>query len=268
MIKRILKEPLFHFAVLGLGLFIVFALVSPVERNNEIVIDQYDLNEIVAKWNLQWQRDPTPQELKALLDQYIKEEIFYREALSMNLDHNDEIIRRRLAQKMKFLSQDIAEQLEPTEGELQQHLEEHQEKYIKGKKISFSQIYFNGDKREDPYTDALEAMKSSLETTGDVISIRSDFNETSLEQIRTELGIDFAISLDSMNVMENSWQGPVKSGYGYHLVIIKHIIPARKQTLEEVRGKVFDDYQYDRLNKFNEDLYKSLLEQYEVTIGP
>ena len=115
--KNFLKEPLVHFLMIGVALFFLYSIVGTNEIDNKIIINQYDLNEIVAKWNLQWQRDPTPQELKGLLDNYIKEEIYYREALAMNLDHNDEIIRRRLAQKMKFLSQDLAESSDPTDND-------------------------------------------------------------------------------------------------------------------------------------------------------
>ena len=116
--------------MIGVALFFLYSIVGTNEIDNKIIINQYDLNEIVAKWNLQWQRDPTPQELKGLLDNYIKEEIYYREALAMNLDHNDEIIRRRLAQKMKFLSQDLAESSDPTNDLLQTFLDQNQEKYV------------------------------------------------------------------------------------------------------------------------------------------
>ena len=263
--KKLIREPLVHFLILGLGLFILYALVSPEERNNRIVIDQYDLNEIITKWNMQWQRDPTPEELKGLLDQYIKDEIFYREALAMNLDHNDEIIRRRLAQKMRFLTQDIATSSDPSDELLQQYLRENQEKYQIEKILSFEHRYFSRDKRADPRQDALNALNGTDEILGDAISIRKEFMNFPLSRLRADLGAKFVQQIDTMET-NSVWQGPVESGYGFHLIKILKVIQARPLTLDEARERIINDYQYDRLNSFNDDLFETLLEQYEVVI--
>jgi len=117
--KKLLIEPLFHFLLLGLGLFLIYGLVSKNQDNEEtIIINDYDINNIIASWEMQWKRLPTDEELKSLIQQNIKQEIFYQEALKMNLDHNDEIIKRRLSQKMQFLASDIASLNEPNDEEL------------------------------------------------------------------------------------------------------------------------------------------------------
>lgn len=264
MIKNLLREPLVHFAIIGLGLFVLFSFVNTEESDTEIIIDEYDLNEIVSKWNLQWQRDPTPQELKGLLDGYIKQEILYREALSMNLDHNDEIIRRRMAQKMQFLTQDVVERVPPGEEELQSFLEENQSKYKSDMLISFEHIYFSHDLRSDARLDAENALKSN-DPKGDQSPIRSSFEQASLTRISGDFGQKFVDALQTKTASD-SWQGPIASGLGYHLVKVTEIIDSRNLTLDEVRKKVVTDYQYDLRNQLNETLYETLLKKYEVSI--
>ncbi|WP_422361014.1 peptidyl-prolyl cis-trans isomerase [Reichenbachiella sp.] len=264
MIKNLLKEPLIHFALIGLSLFVLFSFVNTEESETEIVIDEYDLNEIVSKWKLQWQRDPTPQELKGLLDGYIKQEIMYREALAMNLDHNDEIIRRRMAQKVQFLTQDIVERVEPKEEELQAYLKENQNNYKSEKLISFEHIYFSNDLRKDAKSDAAKALQSN-NLIGDSSPIRNSFKDASVTKISGELGERFTDSLEKLEVSD-SWQGPIESGLGYHLVIVSNIVDSRNLELHEVLKKVKTDYQYDMRNQLNDNLYESLLKKYEVSI--
>ncbi len=113
--RKILKEPLFHFLLLGALIFALYGIVNrKTDDEGTIIIDDFDINNIIASWEMQWKRLPTDEELKNLIQQNIKQEIFYQEALKMNLDHNDEIIKRRLSQKMQFLSNDLASMNEPS----------------------------------------------------------------------------------------------------------------------------------------------------------
>ena len=204
MIQKILKEPLVHFLIIGLVLFFVFNVVSPDDRDRTIIIDEYDLNEVITKWKSQWKRDPSTQELKALLDNYIKEEIYYREALAMNLDHNDEIIRRRMAQKMKFLTQDIVEDMEIDDENLQAFLEANQEKFRTEKKISFEQKFFSRDKEGDPMSRARAAL-SETNTQSDPSPVPENFEGVSMFEIRRQLGIGFVEAMDSLGAGDQ-WQ--------------------------------------------------------------
>lgn len=242
----------------------MFSLVNPEEKDNKIVIDEYDLNEIVSKWNLQWKRSPTPEELKGLLDNYIKEEIMYREALAMNLDHNDEIIRRRMAQKMEFLTQDIAQTMVPTDEELQTFLDEHQQNYMLDKKLSFNHIYFSPDKRTDPFADAMQAKKITL-LEGDPSPVNTSFEDLPLFRVRAMLGEVFANAIDRLEA-SNVWQGPIQSGFGFHLVKVNKVVAAQVQPLEDVRLKLVGDFHYNFQKELNEELFKGLLLKYEVVI--
>ena len=126
--KNLIREPLFHFLFFGGLLFGLYAWVSdPDEDGQTIIISDYDMENLIASWEMQWKRLPTDDELKRLVEQNIKQEIFYQEALKMNLDHNDEIIKRRLAQKMQFLSNDLAKLRQPTEEEIQAFYQTHKD---------------------------------------------------------------------------------------------------------------------------------------------
>lgn len=263
MIKPILREPLVHFTLLGITLFIIYSLVSTKnETENTVIIDEYDINEITSKWNLQWQRNPTPEELKGLLDAYVKEEIMYREALNMNLDHNDEVIKRRMAQKFRFLTQDIAEMAEPGNSELKEYLQQNQDKYIVEQRIRFKHVFFNPDKRENAKSDALSALHHG-NPSGDKSPVRNQIDTSPLSLIQKEFGTGFAQTVRNLKV-DNNWQGPVESGYGFHLVKVIENLPQQNQTLEEARTQLTNDYLYDLQNQINEKVFESLLEKYEV----
>lgn len=264
MINSIIKEPLVHFGVIGFCLFILFNWINPNTSDTEIVIDEYDINEIVSKWHLQWKRDPTTDELKGLLDNYIKQEIYYREALSLNMDHNDEIIKRRMAQKMQFLTQDLVEQLEPTNEELLAFLNDNQSRYSTEPLYTFEQIYFSRDSRKNAQRDAERAL-SENNIVGDPSPTRNSFDSIPLSRVRAELGSEFSSQIATLEVGEK-WQGPIKSGLGYHLVKMTIAIPPQSKTLDEVRSKLMDDYHYNELNRINEELFNSLMEKYQVVM--
>ena len=150
--KKLFREPLLHFILIGGLLFIVFNIVNKSDADSkEIIIDQSDLERMVNTWELQWKRKPTAKELTNLLKTDVKQEVLYLEALEMNLDHNDEIIKRRLSQKMEFLSKDLASITEPTDKDLIDYFEANSEKYLTHYIYSFYQVLFTQDKSGPDY---------------------------------------------------------------------------------------------------------------------
>lgn len=264
MLKKIFGEPLVHFALLGIFLFFLFQWVSEDDTDRRIVIDQYDLNGIVAKWNLQWSRDPTEEELKGLLDNYIKQEIYYREALALRFDHNDEVVKRRMAQKMQFLTQDVASQVDPTEEQLRKFLDENIEKYTKEKEFSFAHVYFSPDKRKDADADALISLNLE-DPKGDHPPIPSEYNQAPLSKVRASFGQAFSDELNKLTV-NSKWQGPIRSGYGVHLVKIEQIYDSRPLSFDEVKTQLINDYQYEFQLTMNDELFSSLLEKYQIVL--
>jgi len=264
--KRIIREPLFQFLTIGALLFFLYGLISTEKSRNEIVVDTNLINELAAKWELKRNRQPSLQELKGLVKQYIEQEVLYREALAMNLDHNDEIVKRRLAQKMEFLSDGLAESLQPTEEMLITYYEENRENYKKLPIYTLEQVYFSEVKRVNVFEDAKSALKSeNPEELGDNISLSSQYKNISALRIARDYGSAFATALDSLPIGE--WTGPIYSGFGIHIIYIKEKKPAGYFTYNEVAAKVNVDYNYEASNNFKKELIASLLKNYTININ-
>jgi len=264
-INKLLKEPLLHFIIAGALLFWVFSLVGSEEGEKTIIIDEYDIAEITSKWEMTWNRSPTLDELKSSLDDYIKEEIYYREALLLNLDHNDVIIRRRMAQKMKFLAEGVATMQEPTEEELVQYLNENQKDYRTSAIYSFEHRFYSPDFRDNPEADATLSLQKADFSTSDKLSLALKIEEQDLDQIRRNFGTTFAVNLSKLSV-SNAWQGPIESGFGYHLVKVSARQEPRDQSLDEVRAELITSYKYDMRDALNQQVLTALLDDYEVVI--
>jgi hypothetical protein len=264
--KRIIREPLVQFLTIGALLFFLYGLISTEKSRNEIVVDTNLINELAAKWELKRNRQPSLQELKGLVKQYIEQEVLYREALEMNLDHNDEIVKRRLAQKMEFLSDGLAESLQPTEEMLITYYEENRENYKKLPIYTLEQVYFSEVKRVNVFEDAKSALKSeNPEELGDNISLSSQYTTVSALKIARDYGSAFATALDSLPIGE--WTGPIYSGFGVHIIYIKEKKPAGYFTFNEVAEKVNVDYNYEASNDFKKELIASLLKNYTININ-
>jgi hypothetical protein len=264
--KRIIREPLVQFLTIGALLFFLYGLISTEKSRNEIVVDTNLINELAAKWELKRNRQPSLQELKGLVKQYIEQEVLYREALEMNLDHNDEIVKRRLAQKMEFLSDGLAESLQPTEEMLVTYYEENKEIYKKSPIYTMQQVYFSEEKRDNVFEDAKSALKSeNPEELGDNISLSSQYTTVSALKIARDYGSAFATALDSLPIGE--WTGPIYSGFGVHIIYIKEKKPAGYFTFNEVAEKVNVDYNYEASNDFKKELIASLLKNYTININ-
>jgi len=264
--NRIIREPLVQFLTIGALLFFMYGLINTEESRNEIVVDSNLINELAAKWELKRNRQPSLQELKGLVNQYIEQEVLYREALAMNLDHNDEIVKRRLAQKMEFISDALAETLQPTNEMLITYYEEHKENYKKSPIYTMQQVYFSEEKRGNVFEDAISALKSeNPEELGDNISLSSQYKSVSALKIARDYGSAFATALDSLPIGE--WTGPIYSGFGVHIIYIKEKKPARYFTFYEVAAKVNVDYNYEASNNFKKELIASLLKNYIININ-
>ena len=272
--KKLLKEPLVHFLVLGLALFALFGAVSDDSGATEgvITISEGELVRLSTTFQRQWRRPPTEDELAGLVEALIREEVLYREALGLGLERDDTIIRRRLAQKIEFLSEDLASRIEPGEDDLKKFFDENPELYELAPELSFSHIYFNEDSRSDATADAA-AVLARLETTaplperapelGDRFMLQYDYIDMSESQIARHFGGQFA---ETVMGLENGWQGPIRSGYGMHLVNIHGREPASMPEFEEVRDRVGTDFSSDLREKANEAFYSGLRDRYVVVV--
>lgn len=268
--KSILKEPLVHFLLLGALLFAVYGLVdNDADQENVIIIDDYDMKNLIASWEMQWKRIPDQKELKNLVDQNLRQEIFYQEALKMNLDHNDEIIKRRLAQKMLFLSNDLASLKEPTDEELKAFFNEHSSDYELAPVFTLYQVVYGNDYHNDPNKIAEQRLKTlnnisptDLTDKGDPLPFQFHYSEINAADLNRVFGTRFSDQLIDEEVRQ--WFGPVRSAYGSHLIFLEAKKAAEIPAFDAVKDQVKRDYAYYFQNQLNDQLYAELKKTYRI----
>jgi len=226
---------------------------------------------LTSAYEKNWSTSPDSATLDLLIKDEVKTEMLYREALRMNLDHNDEIIRRRLKQKYEFLVKDLVSLEQASETTLETYYKENIDRYNSPKKISFSQIYFSPDKRADPLQAAetmyqqikAQSLPSDLQGYGDNFHLPAYFANKDVGDIRQALGKQFA---DAIFTIKNiGWNVPIRSGYGAHLIWIHSINDSTVLPFSQVKGQVAQDWEQEQQTRYNDQLYKNLSEQYEVT---
>lgn len=264
---RYLKDPLAVFLLLGVVIFAVDAW-GPDPDDEVINVGVLDIARLSDQWRAQMGRDPTETELAGLVDAHVREEMLVREALRMGLDANDVIIRRRLAQKLTFLTEDLA-LLEPaTDAQLAEFFEADVERYRVPARFTFSHIYFSPDRRETARADAAAALPEVTEdnwrTIGDPFMLRRTYAHVTVGDIRKDFGTAFSEALPRLE--GDGWVGPVESGYGFHLVRIDRRTASRLPDFGEVRERVAVDYDSKRRSDANDSYYETLAAQYRVDI--
>ena len=275
MFKKWLREPLLHFLLIGALLFVIYGLQNDgiSDQSKRIVFTQADIDRLSLLWEKQRQRTPTQDELKGLIEQQIREQVLYREALAMGLDKNDSIVRRRLAQKVEFISADLAAMVEPTDDDLADYLTKHRDKFEIPGRISFVHIYLSTEKRgADSEEDAsrmlieLEKVGSSADATrfGDAFMFGQEHTQVTDFDVERLFGKDFSRKLFSLPV--GQWQGPVISSYGLHLIHIENKTAASQPELVAVRDKVRNEWMNQQRKKVDKAFYNSLRQRYEIVI--
>jgi hypothetical protein len=273
---KLLREPLFHFVALGAVLYGIYAVTSDriaADESRTIRITASDIELLTATFSRQWQRPPTEGELRNLIDSRVREEVLYREALAAGLDNNDVVVRRRMVQKMDFLSQDLALLTDPTDQELQTFFQEHKEEYRIPPRLSFSHVYFNSDRRGPVVEDDARRVLAEITTRtpspqraperGDRFMLGHEFINRSTAEIEREFGSRFA---EALFEMEPGWHGPIVSGYGLHLVFIDDRVEGRIPDYTEVRDRLVMDFNRMRSERAKNALFEGLLEKYDIEI--
>jgi hypothetical protein len=275
LLIRILREPLLHFLVLGALLFgLYFWVGTPSMKSTsaqQIEVSDPVIESLQATWKLQWGRKPRKQQLQQLVDNYVHDEVLYREALALGLDDNDTIVRRRLIQKMQFLVEDVAGMQEPSDEELQAYLADHAEFYTIPGRFSFNQVYFSremhGDRTDADAGDLLTQLLTDTNQTqprGDRSMLPTNYTLASAKTLNNTFGGAFAQEM--AGVTQKGWLGPFHSAYGSHLVNVTQIEPGHPATLAEVRRDVRLDYLREQKQKQDELFYQKLRDRYTVSI--
>ena len=273
--KKLLKDPLLHFLLIGAALFLVFGLIkSPAGiEENRIVITSGDIEALQANFARTWQRPPTESEVSGLIEDRVRDEIAYREAVAMGLDQGDSVIRRRLRMKMELIVEDVAGLSPPTDEDLETYLGEYRESFRQQPQVSFMHVYLNSDKRgarvEEDAREILTRLSAAgidadPESYGDPSMLPKELPLYYIKDIGRLFGVDFSRQI--LEVKPGAWTGPVWSSYGLHLVYVRERIEGRDPKLDEVRKEVEREWSALRRKEFKQATYKKLRERYTVTI--
>ena len=272
---KLLKDPLLHFFVAGAILFAGYELINRGEPTPS-AIDPVHIGEGEMRWLKetfanQWRRPPTEDEMRGLVAGFLEEELFAREAKALGLDQNDTIVRRRLAQKLTFLIGDTSRIVDPNEGELRRFYDANAERFRADARVSFTQLFFNPERRQHAESDARAALLSISATDadhaaslGDPILLENEFHDVDSQTVSNVFGADFARSVFSLK--PGSWAGPVKSGYGVHLVRVTDLSPGTLRPFEQVRPKVLEEWRHQQETAAKAAYLGKLREKYGVVI--
>lgn len=265
--KRVLKEPLLHFAVLGVALFAWFKLTAdPVQTEDPKAVSVSDaaLSQMVAQYQSVWKRPPSEEELASLAQNAIREEVMVREALALGLDRGDAVIRNRLRQKMQFLTDSAAQSMEPGDDVLRAHLADNADRFLTQATVSFDQVYLGQSPAEQEVQAALQALRSGGDPAafGRGALLPPQIADATRTQVDGGFGTGFFDELAGME--PGSWQGPVRSGYGLHIVRVTGVIPAKLPEFSEIRDKLLFDWRSAQAQALSDAQFEALSARYDV----
>ena len=258
---RVLREPLVHFLALGALLFVLYGLVGGGTGERNIRIDDNVAATLYAQFSKTWQRPPTAEEMSALVESYVRDEIFYREGVLLGLDKDDPTIKRRVSQKFATIAEEQDASNPPTDAELERWMMQHSARYAEPSLVTFDQIMFDSPAALKAGRKALAA-GTDPQTLGQGRMLLPHFELYPIDIIERDFGPEFAQAL--LRVRKGHWEGPIKSGYGLHLIRVEQIIAGRLPELAEVRQAVARDYEQDRRTKSLNSAYEKLRRSYRI----
>jgi peptidyl-prolyl cis-trans isomerase C len=274
---KFFREPLVHFLAFGAAIFMMYSFwgeKGTQEQERTITIAAGEINWLTDARQKRWNRPPTPEERQGLIDQYLREMILSREAIAMGLDENDSVIRRRLAQKLEFLSQDLISPQPPTEEELKVYFEAHMDRYQAPDLVTMTHVFIDPDLRGDQTLTDAETIKKQLEALkeppndaqayGDSFMLQSYYPERSEAELLKLFGSGFARSVFELS--PGQWHGPVLSGYGTHLVYVHDHQKPEPPNFANVEEQVRQEWVSDKREELNAQFVDSMIARYDVII--
>ena len=272
-IARLIREPLVQFLFIGVAVFAIYELVASQSEppRDRIVVTEGRVQQLALVFGKTWQRSPSPQEMRGLIDAYVKEEIYYREATKLGLDRDDTLIRRRMQQKMEFLSEPSDDRLAASDPTLQSFYDANQADFLIEPEVEFQQILIDSEKDREPAEVRAEQLLRQLRDSsqdvdaselGDATLLPYATQLSSVTRIGNAFGENFAKKLATLPAGE--WTGPIKSPFGLHLVHITDRRDERLPPLNEIRKAVEQKWRTQERDQFQQDEYDRLRANYEV----
>lgn len=272
-LRALAREPFFHFVALGLLIFLIRGVFDDTPEQYRVTVGPDDVRRIATGYEWQFGRPPTAGELDHLVERHIEEEILYREGVALGLDVGDEIVRRRVVQKLQFLQEDVALPPEPDDAALQAFHARHAKRYAESARVTLRHLYFSPDNGGSgaARVRAAEAAETLRDNYGgaqppggaDAFPGRDRY----VAQDAAALARAFGQSQVASAVFElpaGAWHGPLRSGYGWHVVYVERVDPGRERPLAEVREQVRADYLDEQRAEMNAAALAAIKEKYVV----
>jgi hypothetical protein len=265
--KSLLREPVLHFLLIGLLLFVAYGRLAPADKPGaRIVVTQPMVDGLALEYRTRWSRPPSEQELAGLVDAYVRDEILYREGVAHGLDRDDPVVKRRVRQKLEVIAEEQLARDAPTDAELAAYLEKNAERFTRPGTVSFEQIYFAAATAaaEVEAARAAAVRGSDPARLGQPTMLPPSVRNAPLDLAARDFGREFAAELEKQPL--DTWAGPVPSAFGQHLVRVTARTPALTPPLAEVRAAVARDWENERRMASLAENYKSLRSRYAVVI--
>ena len=260
------REPIVHFLIAGFALFVALTWNSSgIDPSSRVIsIGGAEKAQIALQFERTMGRAPTDAELDASIERFVREEVLYREALRLGLDQDDTVVRRRLVTKMDLSASAAAEAAEPDDATLKAFYEANKARYAAAGKVSFDQLYFTS---EDEAKAALAniSAQEDWKGAGQKISLPASLNAASKREVKTRFGGGFAETLSQLK-SGAEWQGPVQSGFGWHLVRLQGREAGDAPAFEQARKRVENDWRSEQISTRKARAFEILREEYRVEI--
>ncbi len=267
--RWLIAEPFVHFVVLGALIFAAYALWGTATGSaaRRIEVTRADQERLRALATQQWGKPPDAAQMASLIDNHVREEVLYREALAAGLERDDVIVRRRLAQKMEFLLS--AEAPQPSQVQLRDYFASHSQQFANPAVIDFEALYFNpsqrGDAAQRDAQAALALARKGQVPVGDTFMLGTQFQASSQAQIDRDFGAGFARSVWDLPL--NQWSGPLPSAHGLHLVRVRSRHAAQAPDFDQVRERVQAAWQDSAAEPVRQAAYARLRARYQVHVS-
>jgi hypothetical protein len=270
LLRRVLREPLVYCLTAGAILFVLFGRnAAPALPDREIDVSAADIERLAATFERTWHRPPSNEELRTAVNDFVREEVLYRTAVSLGLDKDDTVIRRRLRQKMEFLFEDTVSA--PQDGELRLFFAHHPEKFQVESLVSFRQLFIDLKRHDDADAEArrvlaqLQSGEDDASANGDPILLPESFSRITRSRVAEAFGAEFADQLT--RAPPARWTGPLRSTFGLHLVLLSGLEPARVPPFETVREAVQREWFAEHRAAALEAQYQDLRGKFSIQVG-
>lgn len=270
---RLLRDPVVHFLLIGIALFVVYRLVAPDRADHErIVVTQAVADDLAGQYRSRWGRAPTGPELARLVEDHVRDEVLYREGVALGLDRDDPVIKRRVRQKLELIAEEALAADPPSDAQLREFMSAHPDRFRRPPRVSFEQVFVDGGRPAAEIDAAVAAVRDALARGADPATLGAPtllprrVDGQALDLVARDFGVAFAERLGALPT--GQWSGALRSGFGVHVVRVIGIEPADLPPLDAVREAVARDWEVERRRRSAEDSYRRMRARYAVSIEP